>query len=487
MNTQVQQLVDISTKQLNLLNNRLSKNEKTLLGGLALVTLYNLISFIKEKRQKLNLPPYVPYGLPIFGHTFYMIFAHNRFIDWCNQKFGETYRLSMFGETIYVASGKAGEESMKASREDFSINDGTSIDLLHLDFLHEKAILDIGQDVHPAIAKDLLANAKMHRYLPSVLEGFVKAKKDMINETGPTLVSNPSVFFQNFVAYMSVPTLIGDEFKDNLEIIQSFAACTGDAVKNTPLYMLFPKFMHPMFKVFLSDAKRHTGLMRKYVEPFVQKYRDDPNFGNKNSFLREVSLYQHNGELISPQQAAQSILLVAFASVHTTSSNTSIALYWLLARPDLLKKFLEEVDTVFPNNAPITYEKLQEMPFLNNLLKETLLQSISSLSSRKKAGRDYTFHDGTQMPKGNICTHTYIVILIIMNSGGIVQVTSRAINLGLNVNRFGVDAMDPEMSMNKPITTPARDFISFGSGKHLCPGKYTRIHLVIDQSDSFSL
>jgi cytochrome P450 len=45
--------------------------------------------------------------------------------------------------------------------------------------------------------------------------------------------------------------------------------------------------------------------------------------------------------------------------------------------------------------------------------------------------------------------------------------------------------MDPEMSLNKPITTPARDFISFGSGKHLCPGKYTRIHLAIDESDSF--
>ncbi|KAI8886594.1 cytochrome P450 [Backusella circina FSU 941] len=384
-----------------------------------------------------------------------MMFAHNRFIDWCNQKFGETYRISMFGETIYVASGKAGEESMKANREDFSINEGTSVDLLHLDFLHEKAILDIGQDIHPSIAKDLLSSAKMPRYLPSVLEGFAKAKKDMISETGPTLVSNPSVFFQNFVAYMSVPTLIGDEFKDNIDIIQSFAACTGDAVKNTPLYMLFPKFMHPMFKVFLSDAKRHTDLMKKYVEPFVQKYRDDPTFGNKDSFLREVSLFEHNGELLSAQQAAQSILLVAFASVHTTSSNTSIALYWLLARPELLQKFLQEVEHVFPNNAPITYEGLQEMPFLNNLLKETLRQSISSLSSRKKAGRDYTFHNGYQMPKG-----------------GIVQVASRALNLGLNVNRFGVDAMDPEMSLNKPITTPARDFVSFGAGKHLCPGRF---------------
>jgi hypothetical protein len=53
----------------------------------------------------------------------------------------------------------------------------------------------------------------------------------------------------------------------------------------------------------------------------------------------------------------------------------------------------------------------------------------------------------------------------------VVQAAARQLNLGLNMNRVGIDAMDPSKSMEKRVTAPARDFISFGMGNHACPGK----------------
>ncbi|KAI8879133.1 cytochrome P450 [Backusella circina FSU 941] len=425
----LESIIDISTKHLNTFNTQLSRNEKTVIVGLAALTLYNLTTYINSRRQKLNKPPVVAYKLPIIGHSLYMMWNHNKFIDWCTKKYGELYTVNIMGKTITIARGKAAEEALKSSCEDLSLHHGVIIDILHMDYLHEDAVLEIGETILPSIVKVLLANPKMPSYFPSVQEGFTRAKKDMLSEEWPTLIHNPNRFFQNFVAYMSVPTLVGPEFKENMEIIKSFAECTGNSVKNTPLYILFPKIFHPLFKVFLDPAKKHIRVMEKYFQPVVHQYRSNPNLNfDHNSFLRTASLYCDNetGEFIPAYRVAHSILLVAFESVHTTSSNTSA-----------------EIDTALPNRAPITSEALENMSFLNNLLREVL---------RQKSMRDYTFYNGYQIPKGRV-----------------VQATSRPLNLGLNMNRIGIDAMDPSKSMERRFTAPARDFISFSMGKHLCP------------------
>ncbi|KAI8877267.1 cytochrome P450 [Backusella circina FSU 941] len=438
------------------MNDRLSKNEKTLLAGLAFLTLYNASSFVKSRFKRLNEPPTIPFSLPIVGHTLYMILGHNKFIDWCSKNYGDMYSLNLFGEKVTVTGGKAGEETLKAPREDISIHQGVIVDVLHLDYILSHDTLKLGEDILPIIAKGLLPNSKMPGYLPSVKGGFKRAQKDMFNSNGPTYVSHPSTFLQNFVSYMSVPTLVGEEFKDNLDIIKSFAESTGDCVKNVPFYILFPRFMHPLFATFNSPGKKHTKIMEKYVEPVVHQYREDPNFGNKDTFIAAYSRYRNeDGEYLPSQQVAHSIILVAFASVHTTSRNVSATLYWLLARPELLKKLMDEIELVFPNNAPITHEALEKMTFLNDLLKEVLRQAVSNIGSRKMAIKDYTYYNGLQVPKGRP-----------------LYVTSRQMNFGLNMNRLGTDAMDPSKSMQKAITAPSRDYVSFGMGKHICPGRF---------------
>lgn len=103
---------------------RSTRNELAFLGAAAFLTVYNLASYIKAKRQRLNLPPTVPFSLPFVGHSLYVMTMPNKFIDWCNRNYGELYNLDLLGKEITVASGKCAEEALKADQLDLSLEEG---------------------------------------------------------------------------------------------------------------------------------------------------------------------------------------------------------------------------------------------------------------------------------------------------------------------------------------------------------------------------
>lgn len=103
---------------------RSTRSELTFLGAAAFLTLYNLSSYIKAKRQKLHLPPTVPYSLPLLGHSLYLMIMPAKFIDWCDKNYGELYNINMLGNEVTVASGKCAEEALKADQADLSLEEG---------------------------------------------------------------------------------------------------------------------------------------------------------------------------------------------------------------------------------------------------------------------------------------------------------------------------------------------------------------------------
>uniref|UniRef100_A0A8C0WFJ2 unspecific monooxygenase n=1 Tax=Castor canadensis TaxID=51338 RepID=A0A8C0WFJ2_CASCN len=68
---------------------------------------------------------------------------------------------------------------------------------------------------------------------------------------------------------------------------------------------------------------------------------------------------------------AQSIIFI-FAGYETTSSALSFVTYLLATHPDVQKKLQEEIDVVFPNKAPATYDALVQMEYLDMVVNETL-------------------------------------------------------------------------------------------------------------------
>ncbi|KAG2210477.1 hypothetical protein INT47_002419 [Mucor saturninus] len=455
------------THKLTDMYRRSSKNELMFIGAATFLTLYNLSAYIKAKRQRLNLPPTIPFALPIVGHSLYLMYTPSRFLDWCNEKYGEVYNLNVLGKIITVASGKSAEEALIADQSDLSLDHGVVRDLLHLDYVFDEPTMDIGMVVNPSVAKIAIPNSKMPMYVKDIQQGVLNACDALLNEN-PTLIKRPSPFFQNFVAYMSVPSLIGTEFALNTEVIESFAQFTGDVISNVGLFLVTPTFLHKLVLPYVQSSQKHIDVMVKYVAPVVRERREKMRLaeaagqehGLVENFLQGLIEFVKTDKdgvqsHLSPEQISQSVLLVAFASVHTTSMNLSFCIYWLLARPDLMERLQSEIQTVLPGDGPVTPEALSKMKFLNNFMREVLRQGADKIANGKKAMYDFTFSNGYQVPKGRI-----------------IESSIRQLNFGDNSTRCEIDEMDPDMSHNKISTTPGRDFASFGMGKHLCPGRF---------------
>jgi hypothetical protein len=112
------------THHLTTFYQRSSRNELAFVGAATFLTLYNISSYIQSKRQKLNLPPTVPFALPLIGHQLYAMLMPNKFIDWCNNTYGEIYTLQLFGNPVTVVNGKCGEQALKAEASDLSLEHG---------------------------------------------------------------------------------------------------------------------------------------------------------------------------------------------------------------------------------------------------------------------------------------------------------------------------------------------------------------------------
>lgn len=117
------------------LNRRSTRNERIFLGVASALTAYNLISYLKERRQRLRAPPSVAFGLPLVGHAPYLLFMPNKFIDWCTRKYGEVYNVRNFGKVITVVSGDSARDVLKANSEDLSMEEGSVKGIIYIYFL----------------------------------------------------------------------------------------------------------------------------------------------------------------------------------------------------------------------------------------------------------------------------------------------------------------------------------------------------------------
>lgn len=325
------------------------------------------------------------------------------------------------------------------------------------------------------VVKLVLNNQRVPLLIPTIQDGLDRGANVLLKHNEPTIIDRPSVFLQNYVAYMSVGSLIGEEVATETEVIKSFAQFTGDIIGNVPFFVFLPGFLHSYILPFLQKSYKHHHVMEKHVMPMVAKRREKLKLAKEAGQEHEIpydlleSLIEYvytddNGNEITftDKEISHNVLMIAFAAVHTTSTNLSFCIYWLIARPDLKEKLLEELNRVTPGKTRVTHQDLLDMPFLNNFVRESLRQSVDRLAVQKKAMHDYTYYNGYQVPEGRM-----------------IHTTTRQMNFGETSGRSSIEDMDPEKSMNKPCSAPARDFLTFGMGKHLCPGRFFAIQEIM--------
>uniref|UniRef100_A0A3B5M1S8 Cytochrome P450 3A n=1 Tax=Xiphophorus couchianus TaxID=32473 RepID=A0A3B5M1S8_9TELE len=133
-------------------------------------------------------------------------------------------------------------------------------------------------------------------------------------------------------------------------------------------FSFFPKSVTDFFYASLEKIKsnRETSQQKSRVD-FLQLMIDS----QKNNGLqtdKSETYFKHSQYHTILSQS----MIFIFAGYETSSSSLSFLAYNLATNPEVMRKLQEEIDSTFPNKAPVQYQPLMEMDYLDSVINESL-------------------------------------------------------------------------------------------------------------------
>ena len=111
----------------------------------------------------------------------------------------------------------------------------------------------------------------------------------------------------------------------------------------------------------------------------VSQRLDNPNPERVDLLARLMQGKDAEGKPLGRSELTAEALTQLIAGSDTTSNTSCALLYWVLRTPGVLEKLQKELDANIPSGVP-SYEAVKELPYLNNVIQETLrIHSTSSL------------------------------------------------------------------------------------------------------------
>ncbi|XP_008162940.2 cytochrome P450 3A21-like [Chrysemys picta bellii] len=184
----------------------------------------------------------------------------------------------------------------------------------------------------------------------------------------------------------------------------------------SPLFVLisiFP-FLTPLLdmlnvNIFPNDALEF--FTRSVIKIKEKRKRDTPmnrvdflqlmiDSQNLNTSHESNGLNHPNKVLTDTEILAQAIIFI-FAGYETTSSILGYIVYSLATHPDVQQKMQEEIDSVLPNQAPLTYDALMQLEYVDMTVSETLRLFPLGGRIERVCKKDVEIN-GVSIPKGTV-------------------------------------------------------------------------------------
>ncbi|KAJ3785534.1 cytochrome P450 [Lentinula aff. detonsa] len=237
---------------------------------------------------------------------------------------------------------------------------------------------------------------------------------------------------------------------------------------------LFPAFLKPIAGRFLTRMPSSMKRATKHLAPIIEeRLAKEYEYGTKDwpekpNDLISWLLDEAQDEQRTVSDLVTRILAIEVAAIHTTSTAFCNALYQLAAHPEVVAPLREEIEAVVEESG-WTKEAVSKMRKLDSFLKETLrFSGGGGLVNNRKVLKDFTFSDGTTVPAG-----VTIGVAAYMHHHDEAQYdnpyTFDAFRFYNMRNREGE-------SIKHQTISPALDYITFGNGRHACPGRFFAVY-----------
>ncbi|PIL31339.1 cytochrome P450 [Ganoderma sinense ZZ0214-1] len=274
---------------------------------------------------------------------------------------------------------------------------------------------------------------------------------------------------QQIVARASSRVFVGVPLCRNQEYLDMSIRFTRDVSSDRLVMNRVPRFLKPLVGPLLSKTNETLGRAMPHIQPVINERRANlkelgDNWLDKPNDMLQWILEEGTARNHSDMNIVKRIFLVNFAAIHTSSTSITHALYDLAAMPECIPALREEIESIVATDG-WTKAAMGKMWKLDSLFRESLrYHGIGLTSLTRKVMKDITLSDGTFLPKGTLV------------------VAAAHSTHHDEANYQDAEAFDPFRfakmreaegeSLKYQFVNTSLDYISFGHGRHACPGRF---------------
>ncbi|KIP04651.1 hypothetical protein PHLGIDRAFT_109308 [Phlebiopsis gigantea 11061_1 CR5-6] len=382
---------------------------------------------------------------------------------------GKPYKIATARYWQYmVTSPKLIDELRRAPDGALSFHEAV-VESLNLRF--STGLRDVDNQYHiPVIRTTLTRNLSV--LADDIFDEIRAAFTDVIPPKDDWVAAPALDSMMQVVARTSSRIFVGLPLCKDPEFLEMSINYTIDVVKTGLLLNVAPDLLKPALNSMITTVPRAVNKAERLLAPLIEErrkcmemYGDD--WADKPNDMLQWLMDAVRDEPIEEQTnraLATRVLLVGFAAVHTSSMSFTHALYYLAANPQYMEPMREEVEAVIAHDGWCK-ASLQKMRKVDSFLKECQrVEGLGLLFLNRKALQDFTFSDGTFVPRGSfVCTATPMTHL-----EGVYYDNPWEFDPW----RFSSMRDESGGGVRHQMVNTSTEYLPFGLGKHACPGRF---------------
>lgn len=340
------------------------------------------------------------------------------------------------------------------------------------DFLqaeHTLFVKEIDDHVQTTVIRSQL-NRSLAEFIPLVHEDMVLAFEDSFpmlekSEQWNSFVVAPEIM--KIVTRMSSRVLVGVPLCRDPEFISANIQNAVAVFVEAYTLPLVPAFLRRFAHDLLSPIPRRLRAFTARVQPLIESHKDHKKVSGKDSesepktvlnWLVDAAQERNRAD----RDAVLRLMSLYFGVIHTTSITFTHALYSLLSRPELFEPLRAEIDHSI-RDFGWSKEGVDNMKLLDSFLKEShRFDVMVTVLGRRVAAKDCNI-TGVFIPKGTTMGANMINAHFDQAAWG---PTADEFNPYRFVN------MEEETGRTLSLVTTTVNTLSFGYGRHACPGRF---------------
>ncbi len=387
-------------------------------------------------------PPLVSGSLPGLGHLLELRRAPLALMQRVRDECGDVGEMRWAGQRVVLLSGeKAQEAFFRASEE--QLDQAAAYPFMKPIF-GPGVVFDAGVEQRKQAIKNR-----------SLRDEFMRGHAEVIAaETGRMVAGFGAAgaidlldFFSELTIHTSSSCLLGREFRE--ELTPEFGAAYKDLERGTDAFAYVnPNLPLPSFR----KRDRARARLVRLVGEIIERRRRE---GRETSDLLQVltKVRDPDGRLrYDADQITGMFIAMMFAGHHTTSGTAAWTLIELLRHPELMRRVVEELDSLYADGREVSYQALREIPQLENAIKEALRLHPPLVILMRKVVRGFEY-GGFRIEAGKLVAVSPAV-------------SNRMPECFQDPDRYDPDRYGPGREEDRSSFA----WIPFGAGRHRCVG-----------------